>query len=82
MHAVVFELDDTLYPERQFVLSGFRAVDDWLKAKYRVPGFFAGAEKLFCGWSAGEIIRRGSATCRGRARGRTRGEIGGRIPRA
>lgn len=27
--AVVFDLDDTLYPERDFVLSGFRAVADW-----------------------------------------------------
>jgi len=27
--AVVFDLDDTLYPERDFVLSGFRAVAQW-----------------------------------------------------
>jgi putative hydrolase of the HAD superfamily len=28
--AVVFDLDDTLYPEIQYVNSGFRAVSDWL----------------------------------------------------
>ena len=27
--AIVFDLDDTLYPERDFVLSGFRAVAQW-----------------------------------------------------
>jgi len=27
--AIVFDLDDTLYPEREFVLSGFRAVAVW-----------------------------------------------------
>lgn len=27
--AIVFDLDDTLYPERSYVLSGFRAVAEW-----------------------------------------------------
>ena len=35
--AVVFDLDDTLYPERDFVLSGFRAVAAWLEARIGVP---------------------------------------------
>ena len=26
LHAIIFDLDDTLYPERDYVLSGFRAV--------------------------------------------------------
>jgi putative hydrolase of the HAD superfamily len=30
--AIVFDLDDTLYPERDFVLSGFRAVAEWAEA--------------------------------------------------
>jgi len=29
---IVFDLDDTLYPERQFAESGFRAVSTWLKS--------------------------------------------------
>lgn len=29
MRAIIFDLDDTLYPERSFVDSGFRAVADW-----------------------------------------------------
>ncbi len=31
LNAVVFDLDDTLYPERKFVLSGFRAVSRWVE---------------------------------------------------
>ena len=27
--AIIFDLDDTLYPERDYVLSGFRAVAKW-----------------------------------------------------
>ena len=29
LEAVVFDLDDTLYPEADYVLSGFQAVADW-----------------------------------------------------
>jgi putative hydrolase of the HAD superfamily len=29
LQAIIFDLDDTLYSERDFVLSGFRAVADW-----------------------------------------------------
>ena len=35
--AVVFDMDDTLYPERQFVLSGFRAVANWLEPRAGLP---------------------------------------------
>lgn len=30
LRAIIFDLDDTLYPERAFVESGFRAVADWV----------------------------------------------------
>lgn len=35
--AVVFDLDDTLYPERDYVLSGFRAVAGWAEIHLKVP---------------------------------------------
>lgn len=35
---VVFDLDDTLYPERQFALCGFRACGEWAKAQFGVEG--------------------------------------------
>jgi putative hydrolase of the HAD superfamily len=33
--AVLFDLDDTLYPEMEFVLGGFRAVAKWLAPRLR-----------------------------------------------
>jgi len=44
---VVLDLDDTLYLERSYVASGFRAVDHWVFSKYRIPGFFEQAWHLF-----------------------------------
>lgn len=35
---VVFDLDDTLYPERQFALCGFKACGEWVKAQFGVDG--------------------------------------------
>lgn len=35
--AVLFDLDDTLYPERQFVDGGFRAVARYLSKRYEKP---------------------------------------------
>ncbi|MGH2791300.1 MAG: HAD family hydrolase [Actinomycetota bacterium] len=37
LQAVVFDLDDTLFPERDFVLSGFRAVAHWAEPRLGVP---------------------------------------------
>lgn len=35
--AVIFDLDDTLYPERDYVLSGFRAVSTWAETHLGIP---------------------------------------------
>ncbi len=35
---VVFDLDDTLYPERQYAIAGFRAAARWAEAEFGVPG--------------------------------------------
>jgi putative hydrolase of the HAD superfamily len=32
--AVIFDLDDTLFPERDYVLSGFSAVSNWIGARF------------------------------------------------
>ena len=34
LRAVLFDLDDTLYPESEFVLSGFRAVARWGRDRF------------------------------------------------
>jgi len=35
--AIVFDLDDTLYPERDYVLSGFKAVAGWAELNLGIP---------------------------------------------
>ena len=52
--AVVFDLDDTLFPEREFVRSGFAAVGAWMQAERGVAGFGAAAWRRF---EAGERKR-------------------------
>jgi len=37
LQAVVFDMDDTLYPEREYVYSGFRAVASWVETNLGVP---------------------------------------------
>ncbi len=43
--AIVFDLDDTLYPEREYVLSGFRAVASWAATQLGIP-FAKGSAEL------------------------------------
>lgn len=42
--AIVFDLDDTLYPEYDYVLSGFRAIAEWIAPKINVPSHQVFAE--------------------------------------
>jgi putative hydrolase of the HAD superfamily len=44
---LVFDLDDTLFPEREFVLSGFRSVGNWMLDTYSVSGVFEVAWGFF-----------------------------------
>jgi len=37
LRAIAFDLDDTLYPEREYALSGFRAVAEWAEAALGIP---------------------------------------------
>jgi putative hydrolase of the HAD superfamily len=53
---VVFDLDDTLYPERDFVRSGFQAVDRWLARHKATPGLFDEAWLLFEAGERGRIF--------------------------
>jgi len=50
---VVFDLDDTLYLERNYVRSGFRAVGRFLEKEFSQDGFFSVA------WEEFEMGRRG-----------------------
>jgi putative hydrolase of the HAD superfamily len=53
---VVFDLDDTLYLERDFVRSGFAAVDAWLAAHHGVNEFQAHAWELFLAGRRGDVF--------------------------
>ena len=55
-HCLVFDLDDTLYLERDYVLSGFHAVDSHLVEKWSAPGFYMRAEQLFLDGARGNIF--------------------------
>lgn len=35
--SIVFDLDDTLYPEREYVFSGFQAVSMWMDTYFNIP---------------------------------------------
>lgn len=37
LDALIFDMDDTLYPEREYVLSGFRAVAAWAEDNLGIP---------------------------------------------
>jgi putative hydrolase of the HAD superfamily len=56
MTVVVFDLDDTLYLERDFVRSGFRAVDRWLAREHGAPGLFEHAWRRFEAGQRGRIF--------------------------
>lgn len=47
---LVFDLDDTLYLERDFALSGFHAVGQWAEAEIGLAGIAQAATRIFqCG---------------------------------
>jgi len=56
VRVIVFDLDDTLYPERQFVLSGFSAAGDWLRAEKEIGGLADIAVGLFDRGHRGKIF--------------------------
>ena len=44
---LIFDLDDTLYLERDFALSGFKAADEWLRHENGTSGLFDTCWDLF-----------------------------------
>lgn len=53
--AVIFDMDDTLYPEHEYVKSGFKAVDDFLLGK-NIQGFYRLASDYFENGRRGKIF--------------------------
>jgi len=46
---VAFDLDDTLYPEREYVFSGFGAVSELVKRRFGIEDFYPELVKTFNG---------------------------------
>lgn len=57
---VAFDLDDTLYPERAYVLSGFRAVAEWAEGEHGIPQAegFGELESMFLAGVHGDTFNR------------------------
>ncbi|OCP10114.1 MULTISPECIES: HAD family hydrolase [unclassified Ensifer] len=53
---LVFDLDDTLYLERDFVASGFKAVATWLAGHAGIEGFAAHCEAAVAGGHSGHVF--------------------------
>ncbi|MFJ7680013.1 HAD family hydrolase [Peribacillus sp. NPDC097198] len=53
--AIIFDMDDTLYEEREYVLSGFFAIDNYLN-QINIDGFYKKAVRLFDRGVRGTII--------------------------
>jgi putative hydrolase of the HAD superfamily len=53
---LVFDLDDTLFPEREYVASGFRAVDRRLRERHALTGFVEAALGHFHAGRRGRIF--------------------------
>src|SRR5262249_30491730 len=54
---LVFDLDDTLYPERQFALSGFAAAGRWAETELGVAGLALDMTRLLDEGHLGELFR-------------------------
>jgi putative hydrolase of the HAD superfamily len=61
--AIIFDLDDTLYPERDYVLSGFRAVAQWAASHAAIPADtgYASLHELFAQGVRGDTFNRWAA---------------------
>jgi len=55
---LVFDLDDTLYLERGYVASGFRAVGRWVLDNLGIGGFGEAAQALFDKGARGDVFNR------------------------
>jgi putative hydrolase of the HAD superfamily len=54
---IVFDLDDTLYLERDYVFSGFQAVGRWVESKLHLTNFAQRASEIFANGSGADTFR-------------------------
>lgn len=56
VRTLVLDVDDTLFPEREYVRSGFAAAGNWVRQQYGVDGFYAEAWRRFESGSRARIF--------------------------
>ena len=60
---IVFDLDDTLYLERDFVFSGYRAVAEWMMSTDGLTGFSDACRALFDAGERRRVFDRALSDC-------------------
>jgi len=55
-NCLIMDLDDTLFPEYEYVRSGFKAVDDYLVSNHGLVGFLEKANEIFESGERGDIF--------------------------
>lgn len=63
INTVVFDLDDTLFSERHFALSGYRAVHDWQMPRLGLKNFLEVAERIYASPDRDNLFGRALAEC-------------------
>ncbi len=66
--AIIFDLYYTLFPECEYVLSGFRAVGVWIEEKHSIRAFSPIAEGIFQRGERGNIFNLAPSGTRGTER--------------
>lgn len=61
IEAAVFDLDDTLYREHDYVLSGFDVAGEHLRARHGIDGFAHSAREIFASGARGDVFDRALA---------------------
>lgn len=54
---IIYDLDDTLYPERSFALSGFRAAGAWAQREWGIDGVAGELTSLFAAGHLGAVFK-------------------------
>lgn len=55
---LIFDLDDTLYPEHEFAYSGFRAVGRWAHAKWGIEGIASDMTEMLDNGMLGALFKK------------------------
>jgi len=58
VNTIVFDLDDTLFPESEFALSGYRAVHEWQLPRFGIKSFLDDALEIYASADRNRLFNR------------------------